>query len=515
MRGFSAVIRQSPSDAAFVSVAILLLCMGGFFRLYGLDHLPGINGDEAVLQNMLRAGSFFHATSGRVLDPLLATTWGISRLLFNPSFFELRFSSVLASFLAIAGSFFLLKKEIGWRAALLTALLLSSLPISIAYARLTQEPSQSPLYLLLCTWCALRKRPIPLFLIASVAIAVYPTNVFALPFLLAILAERYLNGAHAMMHKRSFAWKLLLLIAAFAIALTFLYVGFFRSWFSVPVLLEDGLSRASSLEQLLSFLELLMHFTNGVTVYTYIVGDVADGIRTLFLTLTYVLLGSVFIASLGWVAERPRHLSSFVTIGLIVSVLIFFFIAGPTQLGPHLERRGSWLIFPICLWIAMVVDRFSGRAGRLCQWSTVVACLLLLVSFHSQYLSRLQESNSSSHITFLTGAVEPKQAALEIIARNHDPHAPAMVLTEDWWIFWPLKYLAGKDYAVRAIDGAGWPCDCFPNEQFPSEHMVPRERFYVVWKDGNADKTLQFNASLLGTVSGYQGIPLLSVYRAY
>jgi hypothetical protein len=66
----------------------------------------------------------------------------------------------------------------------------------------------------------------------------------------------------------------------------------------------------------------------------------------------------------------------------------------------------------------------------------------LLLGLQRHYFGPLRETGGSSHLTFRTAAVEPKQQVLERALAGVPPGARLSLLAEDWWLYWPLRYLA-------------------------------------------------------------------------
>jgi hypothetical protein len=68
----------------------------------------------------------------------------------------------------------------------------------------------------------------------------------------------------------------------------------------------------------------------------------------------------------------------------------------------------------------------------------------LLTSFYVNYFNAFATTGGRSHLTYVTAEVEPKQQALEHILGSSPGSAPVAVFTQQWWIRWPMAYLATK-----------------------------------------------------------------------
>jgi hypothetical protein len=129
----------------------------------------------------------------------------------------------------------------------------------------------------------------------------------------------------------------------------------------------------------------------------------------------------------------------------LCSVIAFFLIAGPTAIAPHFERYAICLVAPTVLvigrgfhWWMQPTTRFSTVSGPL----LVVFGWCMLATFDTQYFDEFEQRGGRSHLTFRTAGVEPKQQVFERIAVEREPNVPLLVQTSEWWLYWPLRYLA-------------------------------------------------------------------------
>ena len=66
----------------------------------------------------------------------------------------------------------------------------------------------------------------------------------------------------------------------------------------------------------------------------------------------------------------------------------------------------------------------------------------MLATFDTQYFDEFEQRGGRSHLTFRTAGVEPKQQVFERIAVEREPNVPVLIQTSEWWLYWPLQYLA-------------------------------------------------------------------------
>ena len=70
------------------------------------------------------------------------------------------------------------------------------------------------------------------------------------------------------------------------------------------------------------------------------------------------------------------------------------------------------------------------------------------MSFYVNYIHVLATTGGESHRTFRTSTREPKAAALDWIrerSAGRPDCAETRIVAEDWWAYWPLRYLAYRE----------------------------------------------------------------------
>jgi len=146
-------------------------------------------------------------------------------------------------------------------------------------------------------------------------------------------------------------------------------------------------------------------------------------------------------------------------------MLSFYFVAGPAAIAPHFERYAICLIAPTVLitsralvWWMQPTSRFSYATAPL----LLAAAWSLLIAFQIEYVAEFNRTGGQSHLTFRTADIEPKHAAfdlaieshfarkshLESASHDHDRQlqgGPLQIVTSEWWLYWPLRYLASRN----------------------------------------------------------------------
>ena len=211
---------------------------------------------------------------------------------------------------------------------------------------------------------------------------------------------------------------------------------------------------AISTDNYTDFISDLAGLFSGVTVYEYISGTLGLNVRdaigalTIEIALTFV---TTFIAGLvAWAYyRRIRRGRSTLDLALatawISCVGAFFLVAGPEAIRPHFERYAICLIAPTVAlaarglhWWMQPSTRFSFATAPL----LIVLAWASLFVFKRQYFDEFAMHGGNSHRTFRTAATEPKQAALALILERSPTGRPVRISTSEWWLYWPLRYLA-------------------------------------------------------------------------
>ena len=459
---------------------ILILTTSLWFRVGGLENLPGINGDEAwygVQAFLIATGRPFawRTPTGLPMNPFFTgievpLIWG-----FRPSFWILRTPAVLSSMIAMPLVYWLGKRMFDRTTALIAAMLMAVLPTTIGYARFGWDTSQTPLFSFLALYFAFRGKSLMMLICFALCLLVHPVNVFLFPALLPPFLVA-LWAAETVPARR----RVILALTAVLGLLALLILAFIDSGSDRSVLASRALPG--------NWLRFLGHYgrlISGITLYEFVVGPVS--LRTRYLhDGTFWGLFVTLIVFGGRCLIRDRRWDRLAVIaGLFLGALSFYLITGPDAIQPHRERYGMFLIVPTTLLIACLVSALlPGSDKNPLQIARQVGFLVLLVlgwmmlySFKVHYFDALLASGGESHLTFRTSQIEPKQQAIQLIlddiarlkqgaARDEDnapsqgdPIAPIgggidrvqPVLAENWWLFWPLRFLACRNREVDVV----------------------------------------------------------------
>jgi 4-amino-4-deoxy-L-arabinose transferase-like glycosyltransferase len=448
--------RERRLVAAIVAV---LLGTAIWFRLLRLDSVPGISGDEGwwgVQALAWLSGRPYEArtTSGNPIDLFFLVPVALLHAIGSPSFALLRLVPAAANLLALVAAFFFGRRLYGETTAWIHTVTLAVLPTAIAHSRICQDPSQSLFWAGLVVYLALLGATdrgaawrwfAGALVLFPVALWTHPTNVFVAPFLLlpiaAALAPRIPDS------RRARIGLALATAGSLAVGLIVTWLAFASAARSYPSLDKPWLSLAAGRladgGQWLEFAANNVRLFNGITVIHYF-----SGARPW--TLPYdagVVLGAVLVLG-GFVLAATRRrspLDAALIAGCAGMWLLFYAFAGPQALRPHAERWGLCLLVPASLVLARGIGAWVEHVPRL-RWAAIgtasLAAAALLGSFHVNYFRAFATTGGRSHLTYVTAPTEPKQQALSRILGRGAGSTRIEIATRQWWLYWPISYLA-------------------------------------------------------------------------
>jgi hypothetical protein len=443
---------------AFVVVA--LLGTATCFRLMALSSMPGTSGDEGwwgIQATAWLSGRPYEAytTSGNPTDLFFLIPLALVHAIASPSFLVLRALPAAVNLMALPVGFWFVRRLYGTATAWIFTVTLAILPTAIAHSRLCQDPSQTIFWTGIVIYLSLlgledgRRAWLPFvaaLVVFPIALWTHPTNVFIAPFLLlptVALARSLLPGSRSRIAIVVGLGVLLVVGLSMASTVSGLVPGWNtlldKPWLSIAAArLADG-------DQWFEFAVNNARLFNGVTIYHYF-----SGARPATVPYDAAVVIIVIAALAGLlltpVAGRPR-----LSYGLIVACagtwLAFYAFAGPQALRPHAERWGLCLIVPGVLVLARGLAVWIERMPRI-RRSTIAALTLVaasvLTSFYVNYFREFATTGGRSHLTYVTASVEPKQQALEQILATAAGPGPVSIVSQQWWLTWPIAYLATK-----------------------------------------------------------------------
>jgi hypothetical protein len=215
-----------------------------------------------------------------------------------------------------------------------------------------------------------------------------------------------------------------------------------------------------------AFISNFVGLFSGSSVLEFIPGSIASGGQgDLHRAIYDVPMAIVLVVSLWGAFRRSKGQASAsdrcLAIGWSACVIGFFAVAGPRAIQPHWERYGVWLVAPTVLLASRGAFWWVDRIGtwhKAAAWLAVAAGWLLLAGFFADYFVYFAHIGGRSHVAFRTAQLEPKSAALRFILEQQRAGSHVAIVADDWWMYWPLAYLAadkpGVEVAACGVTGA-------------------------------------------------------------
>jgi hypothetical protein len=289
---------------------------------------------------------------------------------------------------------------------------------------------------------------IALLVVFPIALWTHPTNIFIGPFLLLPCAAALQPLLPASRHGR------VLLVAGAAVFVALMLLGAWvaltrlsgssqlldRPWFSIAG------ARLVDARQWFELAANGARLFNGVTIYHYFSGARP---ATVPYDFAFVVVVGALLCGFAFKNAATR-LDYGLLFACAATWLGFYAIAGPQSLRPHAERWGLCLIVPSMLVLARgltawIVSRPQWRVLTVGVASFVATGLV--GSFYVNYFHAFATTGGRGHLTYVTAHVEPKRQALERILQRTAGER-TVIATDQWWIYWPIRYLASEHRAV-------------------------------------------------------------------
>jgi len=447
-----------------ITAALVAILLGTavVFRLLHLGTMPGIDGDEGwwgVQATRWLHGQPFEArtTSGNPIDMILLVPLGLAHALAPPSFTLLRLVPSVLNLMGLAIGFFLVRRLYGRETAWMQTVALAVLPTAIAHSRLCQDPSQSIPWTALVVYLSLlslkeRSRAWPYAIatvvVFAVAVRTHPTNIFIAPF--ALLP--YITIVPSTKRARTifFTTTALIIVAAIAAAIVWLA----RAAGSIELLDKPWLSTAvAHLTRPSNWLEFVVNYGrlfDGVVVYHYLSDPHLVSVAS---DLGFCLVAPLVLWGMWLTLSRHRSaVDGALVIAWTAMIGLFFVVAGPEALRPNFERWGLCLIAPATVIVARGIAGWLDAKPRLRAWTICASAAVaggLLGAFYLDFFRVFETTGGRAHVTLVTARPEPKQQALDHVLATRAGTEPVIVAAQQWWLYWPIAYLAQVHPGVR------------------------------------------------------------------
>jgi 4-amino-4-deoxy-L-arabinose transferase-like glycosyltransferase len=530
-----------------VANAMLLLAGAVLLRIWKLDHIPGLNGDEAwygvrTLELLEGQPTQWTTPTGNPLNPFYFALLVPIHLVIEPGPVALRLPAAASGLAALLVNAWLAARVFDRRTAIVSTLMLAVLPVNIAYSRFGWDASQTLLATLPVVYAAaaLAQRAAPALpspdeprarslrgprgmlvlgsLALCAAVLVHPTNVFLAPLLVVAAASAYRDRLALLLDPRGAArhW-----VPAYA-TLALLLAGV--AWLGRHYLAAAAQRTLVGHDVGLFTLQWMRLFT-GVTVYQYLAGscrgtwhDAAGWFDTPLYDHGTLLLAALVVGMTLWSLRAPSaRIERTLALGYALCLGAFFFIAGTRGVAPHFERYSLFAIAPGVVLAARACVRLHDRLPSATIAVLLAAGWLLLAGFGANYLHWIEKTGGRSHRAFRTAAVDPKVQALQAVLRAAPLADPAAIVAADFWSYQPLAYLAWKHrqlHVLRADD---------PQHGAQLPRALDRGAvWFVAWEDAAAPLSAQQYCAAHGcwampgpVVHDFAGRKVLSIWQLH
>jgi len=358
-------------------------------------------------------------------------------------------------------------------------LMLAVWPVMIAYSRFGWDASQSVLATLPVVYLSLATvrfpvRRTPLAALAGVAmfaaVWVHPTNLFAGGMAAAAVTAWPRRRAATQTDRAAHRRRRIAISAVILAAVTLSVVGCrvgrdaVGRWLGRARGVEDLVQRGG----LWHTPPLLARLHTGATTYEYIPGSrswlqwpAAEASQPWGVDVAVFWAGLIAAGAMLWRAATRdgRGADRVLLAGWGATLLASLVVAGPSAMLPGWERYALCLVGPTTLVLArggvLAWRRLPPRGGLLLAAAALLGGGLLLSDFRVHYFGFFRQNGGEAHPTFRTGPVEPRAAALELVAGHRtgsgDTARPAWLVASEWWNCWTLKYLAAGRSDVQVV----------------------------------------------------------------
>jgi hypothetical protein len=452
-----------------------LMLTAVWFRCYRLENIPGLNGDEAwygvQAVEMLRGGEVSWQTpTGNPLNPLFIGPLILLHCLFQPSIVLLRSLAVAGGLAALLINWIMCSWVYDRRTAWLSTAVLAVLPIDIAYSRFAWDASQSLVATLPVIYFALAAvrfpglsgRMIALAVACQVlAVLVHPTNIFTVAMIVAAVAVKCDPSQIGSSIGRVVRQPIVIV----SVLIVGLLIGFWIIWLMhtpMPHWLDARLRASMNPNATPDMPILFSRLFVGGTIYRYLAGSHSwfewplafdrEGFGADVIVFWLLNLAAVIIVWRSWKRSDCREDGALIA-GWMLEVSAFFVLAGPGALAPGQERFAFCLVAPTIIllcraWSLLFAQGSS--ASRMALMAAIVAGWFVLADYHVHYFRFIEQTGGQAHLTFRTGAEEPKLAALKYIVKNRRA-GETLIVASEWWNRWPLRYLGMAEKDLRVI----------------------------------------------------------------
>lgn len=456
-------VNTSLTKTSHFAIGICFL-IAFLLRLIWLDHIPGINGDEAWYGLMTFQPINLHSRTptGNVLNVFYLINLFLIQKLFDPHFWILRSVSALSGIALICAGYFLMKGYWGELSSRFFLFLSMSMPILVAYSRFGWDASQTGLISLFLLYFSLKKQWVSAALAQIISMIIHPANLLLVFIPLVLFLLDVFGNAQRKVKK--------ILLSILAVGMVLLFAGFYlfyahqeslADWFTahgitvlgtmlLEIKPEEIVARLTSASGWGSLLVLYGDLISGTTIYRYIVGPLSGWNAALHSILFWVIILPLMVYGCWREIRRQQFQTTSIFLGLLLGLVLMYLLFGTHPISPHFERYSLFLVVPTLLLLVRGLDLLPN--SKTSHTLAVFIGVVWLFSVVFNYFIPFQITGGMSHRAFRTASVEPKEQAVNfILEQTQNSDREVVVLAEDWWLTMPMSYLLINDTNISVI----------------------------------------------------------------
>jgi len=467
------------------------------FRVVWIDRFPGINGDEAwygVVVNRYLSGKdmSWRTPTGNWLNPLYVGLLGWVRLVFPARMWVLRLPAVISGASLMIVTMKWGRKIWGKELNKWLVVLVSVIPIDIAYSRFGWDTSQAGLAAMVVLMSVFRENWKWMFVAVVGSLVIHPSMVFLTPVIWGVMVGSVWKTRKKM--KKMELVKVMIGVGL-VIVVWKATVGFDE----VRVMNSD---RVLNLETWVEYGRFWGDVMNGIAVYEYIGGGVVQEWKWLLNGVWWLGVMPLLVWAMKIATESKEWKWLGMMVGLIVGGVMFLGLGGVSAIGIGYERYVVWMVVPVLLWWAYGMEKLLEKVKRrkIMELGWLMGVGVWLMSFWVGYFDPYMDNSRKMHRTFWSGKVEPKQQVVDWLERNGEGRA--VVVAENWWVYWPVRYGLGEDERWKVVNV----------EDLDEDLINERDKvFWVGFADGPLDDQINEEADFVA--EDENGEAILKVWK--
>lgn len=522
----------------FLSLLIIIISINIYFKIYKINNIPGINGDEAWVgytAKLIKTNGVYKYVTG------MGNYTGLLYPLICSYFYKLTVSSIgISRFVCVLSNlliliiFFIIFKKFSKLFLIILLLLFSLNPFLFIFSRWAMPHGLIPFFNIISfyfLYLFLEKKNVIYFILslflACISIQLLPSQILIVIYIIAI--SFLLNKK--ILFKIIFSKLFFILCLIFVIATSSVLV--YNSKELVRLIKLDYsyikkydfrfLIEVFSIRAKVYFIKLFDTF-NGLISLKYFSGKTSlNKINIYFLRIISIL---IFIISIYQLASKKlvKKINAFGVYFLFFSLPIFLETFNQNMHMPHLgEERYLLIFYPyfILLYSFFIYDFY--KVSKKILKAVPILLLLIYLSLwcyeikYDYFKIFTNTGGYGNKVYFLTkNLIDPKFEALQQI--KNDNHSKKIIICQDYWIYWPIKYIIVNSIEIKWIPQRRAPREWKPD--FDSidnlnQHYKDHTKYYILWTDirNNYEKTKLTKDNLWKQINKLNNLPLIDIYR--